>query len=588
MRIETPYWFALRIFFIIDYLLSVDFLVHNSIVEMRYLLMIISNLCKNLRRNQQLLVLFFLPLLFLIVSLRIRQQHGPYWLGNNSDPEYAYLLNFLNITQLKIPGHTDHPGTPLQVLGGIIIQITCIIQSLTYSVNAHTVESVLKNPEFYLVTVNNVLLILTTACLLILGLTAFFLSQSLTLSLLLQLAPFSWTPLILSVRVSPEPLLFCLTQILVILLLFYIYSEIERSPRFAVAIGVIFGLGVATKVTFFPLGLVILLLPGLRQKGLAVMAAIITFILATLPIITQYNRVFEWLTSIATHTGGYGQGNLGLIDFSAIPSAFSGLLEKDKFFFYLIGLSALNLFIITVYLIWYQFKNNNSQNRFNLLATRKFYYLFTCLLLIILVQLLITLKHPGIHYLLPSMGLSSLLTFVQIILVEKILTPVLKRMIVRNIGLFAFGVYFVALFANTYEQIVLIERFNKSYLLEIQTIQHLIQNKYNNCAHVRYYRSSDQEYALKFGNDFAANQYALSLQSIYPNGGIFYNLWSQKYYSFNKELDSKYLTNKICIVFQGSPLKNDVVYVKFRQDIKMEPVFEGNNESLYLFIKNHQ
>ena len=550
----------------------------------------INNLFKFVPKKKHSFALFFLPLLFIITSLIIRQQHGPYWLGNNSDPEYAYLLNFLNITQLKTPGHTDHPGTPLQVLGGIIIQITYFIQSLTHSVRSNIVEEVLKNPEFYLLTVNTVLLILTTASLFLLGLTAFFLCQNLALSLLLQLAPFLWTPLIQSIRVSPEPLLFCLTQLFVILLLFYLYSDIDRSPRLALAIGIIFGLGVATKVTFLPLGLFIFLLPGWRQKGLAFLTAIITFFLATLPIVSQYRRVFEWLTSIATHTKRYGQGNSGLVDLSSLPSTFFDLFGQDRLFFYLIALSALNFFIITFWFLWYRLKKSDLQNPPNLLTIKKSYRLFVCILLIILVQLLLTLKHPAIHYLLPSMGLCSLLILVQINLVEKNLTPVLKQMIVKNIGFFVLGMYLIAIITNTYGQILLTKQQGASYFSEIETIHNLIQNKYNNCAHITYYRSSDRNYALKFGDEFATNQYAQILGSMYTNS-VFYNIWSQKYYSFNKELYSESLLNEKCVIFQGSPLKEYSLipeYLELRLKMQLEPVFEGNYEALYLLIKNHQ
>jgi hypothetical protein len=543
-----------------------------------------SNLFKVFTKKKQLLALFFLPLLFAITSLIIRKQHGTYWLGNNSDPEYAYLLNFLNITQLKTPGHTDHPGTPLQILGGIIIQITFLIQSLTHSVSSNIVEAVLEDPEFYLLIVNTVLLILTTVSLFLLGLTAFFLCQNLTLSLLVQLSPFLWTPLIQSIRVSPEPLLFCLTQLFVILLLFYLYSDVERSPRFALAIGVIFGLGVGTKVTFLPLGLVVFLLPGWRKKGLFLVTAIITFFLATIPIVSQYSRVFEWLRSIATHTGTYGGGNSGLVDVSALPNTFSDLLEKDSLFFYLIGLSALIFFIITFYFLLYGFKKTDLQNSSNFLTLKKSYSLFVCILLIILVQLLLTLKHPAIHYLLPAMGLCSLLVLVQVRLIGEILTPSSKYITAKNISFFAVGMYFILIINNTYGPILLLKQQSAFYFSEIETIHSLIRNEYNNCVHVRYYRSSDKEYALKFGDDFAANQYSQILQSIYPNG-VFYNIWSKKYYSFDKELDSESLLNKKCIIFQGSPLKENIVipeYLEFRKNMKVTPVFEGNEEALYL------
>ncbi|NEN97193.1 MAG: hypothetical protein F6K50_17150 [Moorea sp. SIO3I7] len=274
----------------------------------------ISHFRQKVSKKKQFVYLFIIPVIFAVISLIIRQEFGPYWLGINSDPEYAYLLNFLNIIQFQTPGHTDHPGTTLQVFGAIVIQITYFIQYLTNSVVSNITESVLQNPEFYLITVNTILLLIITSCLLLVGLVAFAFSQNIALSLLLQLGPFLWTPLQESTRVRPETLLLSLTQVLVILLLFYLYSERARLPKFALAIGIVLGLGISTKVTFIPMILVIMLLPGWFQKGLAIFTTIVTFFITTSPIFSQYPRLFNWLTSIATHTGHYGSGNPGLVD----------------------------------------------------------------------------------------------------------------------------------------------------------------------------------------------------------------------------------------------------------------------------------
>jgi hypothetical protein len=554
--------------------------------------MIISKPLKILPRKTSLWILFLLPVLFVIISLITRQQIGPYWLGKNFDPEYAYLLNFLNIIELKTPGHTDHPGTPLQIFGGLVIQTTFLIQFLTHSSTSNVIEAVLQNPEFYLLTVNTTLLIIAAGCLLLVGWAAFSLTQNIVLSLLFQLEPFLWTILSESTRVRPEPLLFCLTQLLVILLLFYLYSDKYRLSQFALTTGVVLGLGVATKVTFLPLSLVILLLPGWQKKGLAIFTSIVTFFLATLPISSQYPRLFSWLTSIATHTGQYGGGNQGLVDTSALPSTFTNLVGQDQLFFYIIAFSALNFLIVTFWFGWNRFKSLNLQTLPAIHAVNKFYNLFACLLLIILIQLLLTLKHPAIHYLIPSMGLFSLLILVQVVLLAQLLTPVLKPNILRNIGLFVLGLYAVVIATNAYTRILQEGKSYKSYMVEVQTINRLIQQKYDRCAHVRYYRSSDKEYALKFGDDFAANQFSGTLQSMYPNGA-FYNIWSRKYYAFNHELDLNTLLNKKCVILQGSPFSTKSFltpgepYAQYIPNVKIKPILEGENQALYLVVQKN-
>lgn len=551
--------------------------------------MMISNLLKTFPRKIPFWTLSLLPVLFVIISLINRQWLGSYWLGNNFDPEYAYLLNFLNIIQLKTPGHTDHPGTPLQVFGGIVIQITLFIQSITHSIKSNAVETVLQNPEFYLVTVNTILLIFTAGCLILVGCTAFFLSQNITLSLLLQLNPFLWTILSESSRVRPEIMLFCLTQLLVILLLFYLYSETYRLPRFALVMGAVLGLGVATKVTFLPLSLLLFLLPGWRQKGIAIFSTIGTFFLATIPIFSQYPRFFNWLTSIATHTGRYGSGNQGLVDASALPNTFASLINQDQLFFYIIALSTLNFFIVTFWIGLNRLKLLNLQASSAIYFSNKFYYLFACHLLIILIQLALTLKHPAIHYLLPSMGLCSLLILIQVSLFAKLLTPVLGSTILGNIGLFLLGLYAVVVANNVYANILQVEKSHTSYIVEIETINRLIQQNYDRCVSVRYYRSSDKEYALKFGDDFAANQFSKILQSMYSKG-TFYNIWSRKYYSFNHELDLNSVLNHRCIVFRGTPLAQLTQLESYAPRIpntKLQTIFEGQNEALYLVVQDH-
>jgi hypothetical protein len=535
--------------------------------------------------TKRLFLLPILPILFVVTSLINRQQFGPYWLGRNSDPEYAYLLNFLNIIQLRAPGHTDHPGTPLQIYGGIIVQVTYLIQALTHSVTSNITEAVLQNPEFYLVVVNTTLLIFTAVCLFLVGLVCFLFSQNIVLSLLLQLDPFLWTTVSESTRVRPEALLIGLTQLLVILLLFYLYSEADKQQGLALAVGSILGLGIATKVTFIPLGLLILLLPGFRQKKLAIFALVATFFLVTLPIASQYFRVFNWFLSIATHTGQYGGGNQGLVNVSELPNTFSGLVQQDKLFFYIVGLSALNFLVITFLLAWYRLKYLGLQNAPQALKIKKFYRLLACLLLIILVQLLITLKHPAIHYLLPSMGLFSLLILTQASLLAEILASVFQPITIKIIGLIAFGFYSVVIVNNALDKTSGAGRSNESYIAEIQAIDRMIRQDYELCTHVKYYRSSDQEYALKFGNGFASAQFSQPLQAIYPDG-VFYNIWSHKYESFTQELDFNTLLDEKCMILQGTPLTQEDHITQYLSNAKIALIFEGSNEAIYLIVKD--
>src|SRR4029079_1248187 len=87
------------------------------------------------------LILLLLPALLIVVAFQIRTASGPYWFSENLDPSYAYLLNSLNISNLHRPNHIDHPGTPVQTLGAVIIRI--LNPTADESTRA---REVLKNP----------------------------------------------------------------------------------------------------------------------------------------------------------------------------------------------------------------------------------------------------------------------------------------------------------------------------------------------------------------------------------------------------------------------------------------------------------
>jgi len=111
--------------------------------------------------NLRLLYLLVIPLILVSLFIKLNSVRGPYYLGGNSDPEYAYLLNSLKISEFKAPFHIDHPGTTLQLLGGLTIK--------TFNFNKSTGDAqvdVITNSEKYLSRINILLL-----CLIILAST---------------------------------------------------------------------------------------------------------------------------------------------------------------------------------------------------------------------------------------------------------------------------------------------------------------------------------------------------------------------------------------------------------------------------------
>ena len=74
------------------------------------------------------------------------------------------------------------------------------------------------------------------------------------------------------------------------------------------------------------------------------------------------------------------------------------------------------------------------------------------------------------------------------------------------------------------------------------------------------YRSSNQMFALYFGNGFSGRLYADKLYEMYPNA-VFYSVWGNNLYGFKHRLSLKSLKENITkYVIQGSYLFSETRY----------------------------
>lgn len=69
----------------------------------------------------RLLALLLLPCAAFLLSGKAERADSPRWRWSAFDPQYAYLLDSVNIAEGRAPGVYHHPGTPLQVLGGVLL-----------------------------------------------------------------------------------------------------------------------------------------------------------------------------------------------------------------------------------------------------------------------------------------------------------------------------------------------------------------------------------------------------------------------------------------------------------------------------------
>ena len=239
----------------------------------------------------QRVLLLLAPLGIATLVCGVQEIRGPFWLIDNSDPSFHYLLNSLKIVELETPAHVDNPGTPLQVVGAVVISAIHLFRD-TDSVRF----DVLQNPDLYLEAIHGTVTSLLAAVLLVAGLITLKATNSIRWALIIQcslLIPPNTLPI--AGRLMPEPLLMGVATLLCAAALAYLRpirnGEPNRDIAFAVMFGALLGIGMATKVTFTALAAIpLVLLRGTRPRLVFVLAVPLTFVAATLPAAANFPK----------------------------------------------------------------------------------------------------------------------------------------------------------------------------------------------------------------------------------------------------------------------------------------------------------
>ena len=334
-----------------------------------------------------------LPFAIIWLVICLKRVKGPFYMMG--DPDYAYLLNALNILTGQAPAHVEHPGTSLQMLGAFILWISHRLFGVM-----DVTSDVLTRPEFYLGIFHMVLLGLLSLSLYFVGFVAFLFTRRWWVATLLQLTPlFSPTLIVQYLRVYPETLLLVFVYgLFIVFLCVFKYGFYEYEYRMAVFLAVVTGCGLAAKITFIPVVLIpLFLLPRWTSRIVYIIGSIVGFVIFTIPIIHHYTYILEWLQSILFHVGRYGQGEQGIISSDGIIPSIRNMFNSEPTLFIVLATGIILLGVVTVF--------DREWIRIS--------YRLRILLGMVMAQVLqitMVVKHPGDNrYLLPCLGLSAFL-----------------------------------------------------------------------------------------------------------------------------------------------------------------------------------
>ncbi|HLO31725.1 MAG TPA: hypothetical protein VK249_21410 [Anaerolineales bacterium] len=344
-------------------------------------------------------IIFLLAGFWLYASIILK---GPQPAYRDYDPEMAYFLNSLAPFKGASYFYTDHPGTPVEMIGTLLLGATDVF----FADHANFISYYLDHPEYFLNVAHGFVTLLSILCALYFFLTVLRTSQKPNVYLALSLAllfyglhPYSFKTLILWSHTSFS---FPLGAGYLIFLFRVAHAARGQiSDRLAVGLGLALGIMMAVMINFAAWLVTTLLFIFLSNSlnqipwkkslitgGSLVLACAAGFLVSILPSIHRMPYFFGFLYNLSTHQLLYGTGPRGITSLSLLWINLQNMVRAAPLvFLVMLACSFISLFIFR------QREGRTPENH-------GFWALNFALLLQCGLIALAVLKHPGEHYLL--------------------------------------------------------------------------------------------------------------------------------------------------------------------------------------------
>ncbi|HYZ74869.1 MAG TPA: hypothetical protein VE641_17450 [Chthoniobacterales bacterium] len=486
-----------------------------------------------------------IPVTFLVTVRQLTKAKGPQWLPFTFENPYNYLFNSLLLLKGQAPYSIDHPGTTTQVLGAIILRASSLAS------NDDLIKKVLQQPEHYIRILHWALLIFTVLVLWLVPWLTAGASGSRIIGLLIQ-APslFFGTLLWYGILFGPDLMLVpfsvtavCCCTLLVILSRFEDHSFLlgigggsaasssprrVRTPAIAAVTGLVCALGIATKLTFFPLIFISMLCCRSRRNLLAfAISFIVGLAFAFLPIYSQLSRLLTWTFNLGIHSGRYDTGSIGLPPSGVYIDSLLNLVQTEP-------LVIVIPIVATIVLLSFSILSRSGPHP-NKVARNT----ALVLLLIQVISVFLIAKEMGIHYLIPlslTTGLNLVLLFQACREIDR---PNFRKAIgwITLVALLAFGgVSFVEGTLDRYEGLTEDRR-------DLVRLYRHAEEVTRNDVRVDYFFSDSPTYPLCYGNDWAGGAFGSLLSTLYPNR-LFLDVFNSQFKTFTEWITPEEIRKK--------------------------------------------
>ncbi len=510
---------------------------------------------------------------------------GSFNLGQNADPAYVYLFNSMNLAHGYIPGHIDHPGTVLQYLGAIVLRVTYLVDGTAPTL----IEDVMQKPEKYLHIIANIAIFLNVFAAFLFGFLTDKYTKKLWIGIFLQISPLLFIDiLVLFVpKVCAESLILIPTMGVCFLSILFWFKDdaFTNNSKYIFAFAFILALGIITKITFVPFGIIpLLLIKSYKRKMYFVLVTFLLLVLIGMPAFFSYEYLFSWIKGLWGHSGHYGSGEKKFLDTTTFFANVRAIMADNKNFVLAVQIV---FAIFVIYIV--KFKSFLKENP---ILCKKMGIYFFIFIVILCVNVLFVAKHYRPRYLIPLFSFTYAMLPVFYLFLEEILRDklVFSKVSLQKIA----AVVCVCIMAlmtwnikNRYQASVeYFGRYTKG-----RTETQMLANKLENAIFLYYYSNSSDKNILVFGiNVYAAglkSTYHYYLHKMHPDM-IEFNPSSGWCYNNEKPIGIKEIIKKKKRIFLYGGALSDKEKIKIRNSDTEEITFpikliQDNNTDEFIY-----
>jgi hypothetical protein len=452
------------------------------------------------------------------------------------EAEITYFMNSLAVFKGKPYFYLDHPGTPVEILGSIILGFFYMFSGK----NAEAfIQSQLQNPEPFFIAAHIVLTVLSIFCALLLYRTALSISSQERSNLFLAAAlsimffaihPLSFSTLTLWHHASFN-FPFGTLYLIALLKLSQTNKDIPFSTIALLGLGA--GFLTATMIYFgaWVIGTIVFVAIFYRirkvhyAKTISVIYnlagfSLLGFILTMLPAAKRIPYFINWIIGLVLHQGMYGGGASGI---ASLPTLWSNFLNI------IYSLPAFSIFIFYV-LILFIYATIKTKGQFE--KSPGTWALAIALIVQIIILLALDIKHPGTdtffvnRYLLPIAATMPILTLLTIQLTK--ISPKIYTISKYTTILFVFIGYFYFLSTSVVDHNKKSEIISKAVQESSRVIEKYSLETKRSVEQVNVlwtYETFSPCYSLWFGNELAGIVFSREAANICGQQNAF-NIWN--------------------------------------------------------------